>query len=146
MKRFVRLVCLSLAFIMTFAVPAMAVENGNQKASNYFMSYSDYFVHTSGNNYQIWFTVTAVGEMDELGAKTITLKRSTDQNNWSTVGTYNMADYSQMVNKNGTVTHAGYVDCTCVPGYYYVAFVELYAKDGNSTATKTVWTTTLDLT
>lgn len=146
MKRFTQCACLILVFAMAFAVPTSAMEIGNQKASNYFAAYSAYFDHDSGNQYDICFSVTALDEMDELGAKTITLKRSTDQNNWTTVGTYNMSNYSQMVNKNGTFTHAASVDCTCTPGYYYVAFVELYAKDGNSTATKTVWTTTLDLT
>ena len=145
MKRYVRFICLTLVFAMALALP-VAAESVNQRASNYFATYGAYFDHVSGNNYEIWFDVTAVGWMDELGVKSITLKRSTDEVNWSTVGTYSMSDYSQMVNKNGAVTHVGNVDCTCVPGYYYVAFVELYAKDGNSTATMTIWTTTLDLT
>jgi len=84
--------------------------------------------------------------MDELGVKSIKLKRSTDEVNWSTVGTYSMSYYSQMVDKTGTISHSGYVNCTCTSGYYYYAEVELYAKDGNSTATMTVGTTTLDLT
>lgn len=146
MKRFISCLCLILVCSMILAVPAMAAENGNQRASDYFMSYSAYFEHTSGNQYEIWFRVTALDEMDQLGVKTIRLKRSTDEVNWSTIATYNKDNYSQMVNKNGAVTHAGYVPCTCTSGYYYMAEIELYAKDGNSTATMTVGTTTLDLT
>ena len=146
MKRLFRYVSLVLALAMVLAVPVSAMENGNQRASDYFAAYRAYFDQVSGSNYEIWFEVTATGWMDELGVKSITLKRSTDQSSWTTVGTYSMSNYSQMVNTNGAVTHVGYVDCTCTPGYYYVAFVELYAKDGNTTATNTVWTTTLDLT
>jgi len=146
MKQFVKLVSLVLACVMILAVPVSASEMANQRASNYFAYYSAYFEHISGNQYEIWFSVTAVDEMDQLGVKTIRLKRSTDEDNWSTVATYSKDNYSQMVNKNGAVTHAGYVPCTCTSGYYYMAEIELYAKDGNSTATMTVGTTTLDLT
>jgi len=146
MKQFIRCVCVVLVCSMILAVPVSAAETANQRASDYFMAYSTYFQPVSGSSYQIWFEVTATGMMDELGVKTITVKRSADDINWSTVKTFNMSNYSQMVNKNGAVLHTGYVPYTCTTGYYYVAYVELYAKDGDVTATKTVWTTTLDLT
>ena len=146
MKRFVSCLCLILVCSMILVVPAMAAENGNHRASDYFMSYSAYFDHAYGNQYEIWFSVTALRQMDELGVKTIRLKQSSDEVNWTTIATYSKDNYSQMVNKSGTVIHGGYVPCTCTSGYYYMAEIELYAKDGNSTATMTVWTTNLDLT
>ena len=146
MKKLIRCVCLILVCSMVLAIPVSAAEIGNQRATDYFMDYSVYFQPTWGSNYQIWFEVTATGMMDELGVKKITVERSTDEVNWSNAGTFNMADYSQMVDRDGAIAHTGYVPYTCTTGYYYRAIVELYAKDGNSTATMTVWTTTLDLT
>ena len=146
MKRLIQCVSLILVFAMVLAVPVSAMENGNQRASDYFAASRVYFEHVSGSSYEIWFEVTGTGWMDELGVKKITLQRSSDEVNWSSVATFSKDNYSQMVNTSGAVTHVGYVDCTCTSGYYYRALVELYAKDGNTTATMTVSTTQLDLT
>lgn len=146
MKRFSQFVCVLLAFSLLMAFPVNAAETIDSRGSNYFAYYSTFFEHVSGNKYEIWFDVTAVGEMDELGVKTITVERSTDEVNWTPVATYSMSNNSQMVDKTGTINHVGYVNYTCTSGYYYSAAVELYAKDGNSTATMTVYTTILDLT
>lgn len=146
MKQFVRLVCLILVFAMLLAMPVYAAETADPRGSNYFARFSTYFWHTSGYNYQIWFEVTAVGTMDELGVSEIEVEYSTDEVNWDSAATFYKANYSQMVDKSGSTAHAGYVPYTCTSGYYYRARVVLYAKDDGVTATKTVYTTTLDLT
>lgn len=144
MKRFIQFICLTLVFAMVMSTNAFAAEMPNPRASNYFTRSSVYFWHTSGNNYQIWFDVTAVGVMSKLGVSEIKVQRSTDEVNWTTVKTYDMADYSQMTRSN-TATHADYVSYTATTGYSYIAKVTLYAKNSSGTAEMTEYTEILDL-
>ena len=133
MKRFVRLACLTLSFVMIFAIPANAVEN-TARGSDYFGMRSCYLWKTSGTQFQVWFDVTAMGIMDELGASTIIVQRSADGEDWENMQTYRKANYSSMICKS-TASHASYVTYSgAQPGYYYRAYVCFYAKKGNGTA------------
>ena len=78
--------------------------------------------------------------MDELGAKTIKIQRSTDNANWETMTTFSKDTRSSMICRN-TASHASYVSYTGSAGYYYRAYVVLYAKDGNSTGELYKYTT-----
>ena len=133
MKRLIRLVCLILVFVMVMAIPANAAEF-IARGSDYFMARSCYLWKTSSTQFQVWFDVTAMGIVDELGTNTIKVQRSSDGKNWEDMQTYRKADYSQMIDKN-TVSHA---DCVTYSGaqtgYYYRAYVCFYAKDGTTIA------------
>lgn len=142
MKRFVKCVCLLLAMSLMMAVPVCAAENPNTRGSQFFMASSVYLDPTSGTAFQVWFDITAVGMMDELGAKSITIQRSTDNANWSNVSTYSRYSYSNLICKN-TSEHASYITFYGSSGYYYRAYVELYAKDGNSSATVGKYTSSI---
>ena len=145
MKRFTRCICLLLVCAMMFSTTALAAETNEPRASDFFWASSVYFWNTSGNNYQIWFGVTAVGTMAELGASKIQLQRSTDEVNWTTVRTYNKADYPQMI-KTNTGYHDDCVSFTATTGYSYRAIVTLYAKNSSGgTGTMRETTTVLDL-
>lgn len=144
MKRFTQIVCIVLAFVMVMSTTAFAAEPVDPRASNYFWSSSVYFWHSSGNNYQIWFDVTAVGTMQKLGASRIEVERSTDLVNWDPAGSYDMANYSQMT-KSNTVGYANYVPFTATTGYAYRAIVTLYAKNSSGTGEMDEVTATLDL-
>ena len=144
MNRFVRIVCFSLVVFMLISIPAYAVDDLNNRASNYFAAHSVYLYKTSSTQFQAWFEVTAVGTMQKVGASTIKVQRSTDKSNWTTVATYEMEDYSNMVASN-TSGHESYVTYTYTTGYYYRAYVELYAKNSNGTAVYDAYTSYLDL-
>lgn len=144
MKHLIKFVCITLAFVMILAVPAQAAAEVSQRASNYFAAFSVYLHQTSSTQFQAWFEVTAVGGMDALGASTIKIQRSTDKSSWTTVATYEMDDYPSMVASNTSV-HQGYVTYTFTRGYYYRAYVELYAKKGTGTAVYDTYTSYLDL-
>ena len=144
MKRFSQIVCLIVVFAMVFSTAALAAETPEPRASNYFTSSSVYFWHTSGNNYQIWFDVTAKGTMQKLGTSQIRVQQSSDEVNWTTVKTYNMEDYSQMTT-TGTGHYVNYVDYTATTGYSYRAIVTLYAKNSNGTGEMDEYTSILDL-
>ena len=147
MKRFIRLVCLILAIVSIITIPASAEEITDPRASSYFMSGSAYFNVISDSKFEIWFDVTALSIMDELGASKIELERSSDGVNWTPVKTFYKANYPQMLDPDDTsITYSGYVTYTYTSGYYYSATVTLYAKKGNGTGSMEVTTMTLDLT
>ena len=131
MNRFVRIICLLLVFSMIAAVPCYAVEQ-EQRASNFFSSFKAYCYESSSTQLAVYFSVFAVNTMDELGASTIKVQRSSDGSNWTTVKTFTKASYPQMTDTN-TFAHATTLYCTKTSGYYYRAYVEFYAK--NSTGT-----------
>lgn len=129
--RFTRLICFLLIISLVLPMNAFAAED---RASNYFAADSCYLYKTSSTSFQVWFDVTSVGGMDELGTSVITVQRSSDGSTWEDMKTYAKESYSQMITKNA-VTHSGYVTYTGSAGYYYRAFVKFYAKKGTGSAT-----------
>lgn len=133
MKRFIKCVCFFLAILTLVANPALAAENVEPRASSYFMASSVYLWKTTGTTFEVWFDVTAVGGMDELGAKTIKVQRSSDNETWTTMKTFSKDDYySQMIDED-TCHHANCVTYTGTAGYYYRAYIVLYAKNSSGT-------------
>lgn len=128
MKRFAKYICLLLALSLFLAVPVMAAEMPDNRSSNFFMSSSVYLYKTSSKTFEAWFDVSAVRTMDKLGASKIKIQRSTDDENWTTVKTCTMDNYSNLICEN-TAGHESYVTYTGSSGYYYRAYIELYAKD-----------------
>lgn len=140
MKRFTQLVCLILVLSLTLVFPVSA-ESASPWASNYFMSRSCYLWDVSSTGFQVWFEVTALRTMTELGASTVIVQRSSDTVNWTSVKTYYKSDNSQMTTKAGTAAYNGYVTFDeAEPGNYYRAYVEFYAADSSGTATKSAYT------
>lgn len=134
MKRFVRSTCFLLAIIMTIAIPANASESTNVRSSSFFLSSSVYLYKTSTTTFQAWFDVLGTGVMDKIGASEIKIQRSSDNSNWTTMKTYSMDDYTNMICEN-TGTHASYVTYAGTKGYYYRAYIKLYAKNESGSAT-----------
>lgn len=139
MKRFLRTVCFLMAAVMLFTTTAFAAES---RSSNFFMKTSTYITRSSTSKLNIWFDVTAVGMMDVLGVRTIKLQKSTDKTNWTTIKTYDKADYSVMTCAN-TTAHADCVTYYGSSNYYYRAYVEFYAKNSSGTGVYDKYTATV---
>lgn len=144
MKQFTKCICVLLVCVMMFTTTAFAAETVEPRGSNFFSASSVYFWNTSGRNYEIWFDVTAVGTMTELGASEIVVQRSTDERNWTTVRTYYKEDYSQMTDTN-TAWHYDCVPFTATAGYSYRAIVMLYARNSSGSGYMQEQTAILDL-
>ena len=129
MKRFIRCACFVVAMVMVLAIPTFATENAEPKASSFFIRSSVYLCNVSGNSFEAWFDVTGTGTMDVIGASIIKIQRSSDGVNWTTVKTCSKDNYPHLVGYN-TTTHAAGVSYTGTAGYYYRAYIELYAKKG----------------
>lgn len=131
MNRFVRFVSLLLVFSILIAVPAYAVDQ-SQRASHFFTAYEAYCYKASSTELRVYFTVIATGGMDELGASSIKIQRSSDGTNWTTMKTYTKENYSQMIDTD-TACHGAYISYTATSGYYYRAHVSFYAKNSSGT-------------
>lgn len=129
MKRFIRTTCFLLTMVMVLAVPVFAAENVEPKASNFFISSSVYLCNVSGNSFEAWFEVTGTGTMDQIGANFIKIQRSSDGTNWTTVKTCSKDNYLTLIDYN-SVGHEAGVYYSGTGGYYYRAYIELYAKKG----------------
>ena len=129
MKRFIRCTCLLLAMIMIVAIPAFATETIESRGSSYFVRSSVYLCNVSGKTFEAWFEVTGTGIMDTIGVSFIKIQRSSDGTNWTTVKTYSKESYPSLIDNN-TATHSAGVSYTATGGYYYRAFIQLYAKKG----------------
>lgn len=142
MKRFTQCVCAILILSFVLAVPAAAL-TVEQRASDYFARFSVFIEEISSTKFEVWFDVTAVQTMDIIGVKQIKVQRSSDEENWTTMKTYNMEDYSQMTRENAA-QHDDCVSYSYSSGYYYRAVLVLYAKRGSGYAERTVVTSTFD--
>lgn len=139
MKRFLRTVCFLMAAVMLFSTTVFAAES---RSSSFFAKTSTYIERLSGSELEIWFDVTAVGTMDVLGVRSIELQRSTDRSNWTTIKTYDKADYSEMTCED-TAMHVDYVTYSGSSSYYYRAYVEFYAKNSAGTGVYGRYTVTV---
>lgn len=131
MKRFLRSICIILVLVMFFHPTAYAAENADIRGSDFFAKHVTYLDQVTTRQFEVWFCVTAVTSMDELGVSTITVQRSSDGINWTNMKTFEKEDHSNMI-CNNTVAHSGYVTYWGTPGYYYRAAVCYYAKNGSS--------------
>lgn len=127
MKRFSQFVCLLLILSTALAVPTEAI---TPKGSDYFGSKLAYLYKVSSTTFEVWIEVSAVRGMDELGASSITVQRSPDDENWTDMVTYTKELYPNLIGEN-TGWHDAHVTYTGSPGYYYRAKVWFYAKKDN---------------
>ena len=131
---YVRIIALLLA--LSLAAPCYAsaavIEPVQPMGSDYFDSYSAYVCAMGGGKIEIWFTVSATRSMDKLGALTIMLYESANQEEWTRVKTYTYENYPSML-VQGTILHTYGVPYYGIAGRYYKAHVFFYAsKDGTS--------------
>lgn len=80
--------------------------------------------------------------MDEVGARTIKIQKSTDGVNWTTIITYSKDTSPYLIDYN-TAGHGTCVTYTGTPGCYYRAVVTLYAKNSSGTGEMTEYSSML---
>lgn len=128
MKRFLQCVCLILVLSMTLTVPAFAEEVVLPRASDYFAASSAYIEKTTGTQFRVWFEITGLNQMIEIGASAIEIQRSSDLQNWTSVKTFQKQYYPELICAD-TSYHDGYVTYAGTKGYYYRALITFYARD-----------------
>ena len=100
-------------------------------SSSYLTRSSAYLWAEGDGKISIWFDVTGTGTMDEIGALTIILQKSSNETTWSTVKTFSYSDYPNMMEYDSVDCVSG-VYYSGTEGMYYRAYVTVWAgKDGN---------------
>lgn len=132
----VKTVALLMVIVFLFPVNVNAVE---PRASDYLNSYSAYIYPAGWYKVQVWVSVTGVTDMDEIGALSIMLYESTDNETWTWVETFKYSDNPDMLGYDD-YSHSGHVEYQGSIGKYYKAYVCVWAgKDGDGD-TRYFWT------
>lgn len=134
---------IAFLLVVVFAIPinasATTVNNIDQRASHYLTSYNTYLYRGAFGKIQVWFTVTGVDYMDDIGVLRVQIYESKDGETWTWVETYNHDTTSGMLG-NDKIYHSGHVDYSGTIGRYYKAYVTIWAgKDGDGD-TRYMWT------
>lgn len=134
---------LALLLVVIFILPpnanAVDVEVPTSRASYYLTSYNTYLYNAALGKIRVYFDVTGVHYMDEIGTLTIQLFESKDNETWTRVKTYTHDATAGMLGYN-KVYHSGYVEYSGTVGRYYKAYVCIWAgKDGDGD-TRYMWT------
>lgn len=128
-----------LMTLITSPIANASETNSTVRASNYLDSYNAYLYRNSFGRIQVWFDVTGVDYMDEIGALTIKIYESTDNTTWTRVYTYKHDSTSGMLGFN-KIYHSGHVEYQGTIGRYYKAYVTIWAGENNNGDTRYYWT------
>lgn len=135
-----RMIALVLLVLMLSSIGANVVASEiDPRASDYLNSYSAYGYSAGLGKIQIWFSVTGVRYMDEIGALRIQLYESTDGDNWTWVNTYKYTSLPDMLGYD-KVYHSGYIEYAGTIGRYYKAYVCIWAGTDGNGDTRYMWT------
>lgn len=138
------IICLSMSIISPVSAAGIGT-TVEPMASSYFAVHSVSLQKTSSTSFRVWFDVTAVGMMDELGVSEIEVQRSSDGVTWTKMRRYFPSHYSQMICEN-TCSHVDYVEYNDgIQSYYYRAYITLYAKNSSGSATRYRYTEVIRL-
>lgn len=134
MKRFMRLISVLMVMVLFLSSSVFAAESVDPRGSYYFICSSFYlYQENSGDRtFAACYDVTGTHTMEKIGAQLLKIQRSSDGENWTTMKTYRMEDYPEMICEN-TFQHNYHFYYTGTTGYYYRAYVELYAEDSSGT-------------
>lgn len=109
------------------------------RASYYLDSYNSYIYPAALGKIQVWFTVTGVNYMDEIGALNIQIYESKDGESWTWVKTYQYSSTSGMLGYD-KIYHSGHVEYSGTIGRQYKAYVTIWAGKDGTGDTRYMWT------
>lgn len=137
---FIRTTILVIIVTLAFSIcNDVSASTTSSRASDYLNSYNSYIYNAAFGKIRVYFDVTGVHYMDDIGTLNIKIYESTDGENWYWVDTYSHDSTSGMLGHN-EVYYSGYVEYGGTIGRYYKAYVCIWAgKDGNGD-TRYMWT------
>lgn len=144
MKRIIQCITAILLVACFFTMPVLAAEDQVDRASDFFIGDTAYLSKVSDTEFNVWFSVSAVKGMDELGVSVMYIDESPDRSDWTEVACYTSDDYPELMDY-GSGHHDGHVACSGQKGYYYRAYVIFYAKDGENIGKMPVYTYSIQL-
>lgn len=134
---------IAIALVISLCAPigvhAAVPETIQPMASAYLMSYTAYICAMGEGELQIWFSVTGTGTQEYLGALSVLVYESTDNQNWYWVKSFLHQNNESMLAQN-TYAHMNYVTHQGVPGRYYKAYVGIWGGPADSGDSRYFWT------
>lgn len=131
-----RITALFLVVMLLFPVLVTAAE---PRASAYLSHYNAYPYSAGLGKIRIYFNVTGVTDLDDIGAIRLSIYESTDQINWTIKATHTNESTPSMLGYN-TCYYSSHVDYQGVVGRYYKAYICIWGgKDGDGD-TRYFWT------
>ncbi len=125
----------ALAVFLVFSICIAPVANAatvSPKASQYLDSYSAYIYPSGSGNMSIYFDVSGVGTMDEIGALSIRLQQKpSGSSTWTTVKSYSHTNYTNMLGYN-KFYYGSSVSYSGISGYSYRAYITVWAGKNGS--------------
>lgn len=139
---FLGVVAIILVVSLIIPIPAHAAmpDTVEPLASDYLVSYTSYIGPVGSGVVQVWFRVTGTRYMADIGALSIMLYESTDNENWYWLDTFLHEDYPNMLSHEDA-HHMSYVEYQGVAGRYYKARVCIWAGDETTGDSRYMWTT-----
>lgn len=123
----IRIISLVLVVLALCPINANAVE---PRASYYLDSYSANLYAAGNGVIQVWYDVTGVSYLDEIGALSIQIYESKDNSTWTWKKTFTHDSTSGMLAYN-KFFYESHVDYQGVAGRYYKAYICIWGgKDG----------------
>lgn len=131
---------LAAALVLPLPITAAAADDAAPRASDYLTSYNSYIYPAGWGKVQVWFTVTAADDMDDLGVLKIQLYESTDGGEtWSWVTTYTHTSDTSLLGHDDYY-YSGHVEYNGTIGRYYKAYVCIWAGRDGGGDTRYIWT------
>lgn len=131
---------IALILVLTTLAPlAVSATAPQTRASDYLNSYSAYVSVPGSRKVQVYYSVTGMNYMDEIGYMRISIYESTDNSNFTCVKTFTDTNTPSLMAYN-KIHHSGYVEYKGVAGRYYKAYVCVWAGDNGSGDTRYFWT------
>lgn len=136
--RFSRVIAFLLIVALLLPIGVNATSS-TPRASYYLDSYNTYIYNAALGKIQVYFDVTGVHYMDEIGALTVRIYESTDKETWTWVHTVQYTAQPSMLGYN-KVYHSDHVDYQGTIGRYYKAYVTIWAGKDGAGDTRYMWT------
>lgn len=140
-RKLIRIIAFVLVVVIIAPMQAFAIggDSVTPRASYYLTSYNTYIYNAAFGKIQIYFDVTGVDYMDDIGVLSIQLYESKDGTNWTWIDTYKHNTTSGMLGYN-KIYHSGHVDYSGTIGRYYKAYVCIWAGENGDGDTRYMWT------
>lgn len=141
-----------LVLILAFGTPlrvsaATGPDVTLPNASYYLTSYGASVERLGGGVVYVYSRTTGTSSWAKIGATRIVLEESSDNVNWSTVGNYHYSAYSSMMGSNVTRHVCTTPNYQGHSGWYYRAYVTVWAGSSMSTGdSRSFWTITVQAT
>lgn len=145
MKLFIKSICVVLVMVLCLPCTAFAEQEDVGTYSYYFSSYGVWLTSSSVRTLEVSFDVIGRYCMDEIGASSIKIQRSTNgTSGWVTTKTFTPDVYPQMMDNN-TGAHGDFMYYTGTSGYYYRAYATFYASRNGGSSYVSVYSNVLKL-